>query len=489
MTFRRQLLSVLVAGYALAILIDVLVLGTLLQASQQSLRKQTAAEFLEFGVETVDFAANHFFERVAAELRNGNSLRDIDLERLAAPGELVVLTDREGVLLRQNLDEWRLSTILTREDLRTPWEEFPVTGRREFALDNYDDVRAASAPELPMRVVFRLFPEEGVAVGYGRLYYDILARQRYLLDESRRRTRDSFLIGAGVFFVMGVVVAAGSDRLLNRSVTKPITHLVEEVLAIGSDHGINRVTVQGPQEVSELAASINQMSHTLAGSIEESKEKTREVEESLEEKETLLREVHHRVKNNMQMTASLLRMQMDSVADKEVQAHFTDALSRITAMALVHELLYESSRVSLVDPRLYVEDLVGQLLSATGEERVIRRVEVTAPELGPSRILPLGLIINELVSNSVKYALVNCCPGELHIRLYEAAPGALRLEYSDTGPGLPPEIDPNRTESLGLSLIVNLAAQLGGEPEFSRGAPFRFGLSWPETDHGSLGRS
>lgn len=481
MSLRRQLLTVLIVGYACAALINVFVLGRLLRAGERSLQEQTAAEFLEFGVETVDFAAEHFFERLTAAIHSGISPRELDFDRFVAPEELIILANSRGEVLRKSIEEPRLSALLSRDRLREPWQRYPVTQEREFALDNYEALRSSQDPKLPIRIVFRLFPEAEVAVGYGRLYYDVLARQLYLMEESRRRTRSSFILGASVFLVLGLFIAAISDRLLNRLITAPVTRLVDELLDIGPATRRRSVTVTGPKELAEVSASINQMSQSLARSIEESERKTRQVKESLQEKETLLREVHHRVKNNMQMTASLLRMQMDGIDDERNRGHFTDALSRITAMALVHELLYESPRISRVDPRTYIEDLLSQLLSTIGEARVKRKIEIDAPELGPSRILPLGLIVNELVSNSIKYAIQGEHSGEIIITLSKMRPQELLLEYSDSGPGLPAGIDPHNTDTLGLNLIVSLSEQLGGSPEFRRGAPFRFSLSWKET--------
>ena len=216
---------------------------------------------------------------------------------------------------------------------------------------------------------------------------------------------------------------------------------------------------------------------------------------SLEEKEVLLKEIHHRVKNNLQVVSSLLYLQSESVSDTEVLDVLTESQNRIRSMALVHERLYRTEDLARIDFPEYIRDLAAYLVSSYNVDAPLVSLRLDADEivLDVDRAIPCGLIINELVSNSLKHAFsprpaalpdgasvtgqeaegsqigaANSDGNEIFIELRAEQDGQLRLLVGDNGAGLPENMDWRDTQSLGLLLVNNLVRQLRGAIELSR---------------------
>jgi len=190
----------------------------------------------------------------------------------------------------------------------------------------------------------------------------------------------------------------------------------------------------------------------------------------LEEKEVLLREIHHRVKNNMQLVSSLIRLQAHRVADPGLLAVYESCQQRIRSIALVHDQLYRASDLARVDFPAYLDLLIGQL-SLVHHDRladVELRVEASAVKLDINRAIPCGLIINELVSNSFRHAFPPGRPGRIAVRMSQDRAGATTLAVADSGIGLPLEIDLVAPRCLGLQIVRDLVDQLGGTLEVRR---------------------
>jgi two-component sensor histidine kinase len=199
--------------------------------------------------------------------------------------------------------------------------------------------------------------------------------------------------------------------------------------------------------------------------ITERKRSEEKIRTSLKEKEVLLKEIHHRVKNNLQVISSLLNLQANQIRDKESAAVFRDSQSRVKAMSLVHERLYQSSDLARIDFAGYVQDVTRHLLRSyqSGPHRVKLQVDVDPVSFNIDTAIPCALIINELVSNAMKYAFPNGREGEIHIRLNQLdATGDLNLCISDNGVGFPVNVSWEKTDSLGLQLVRSLTDQLNG---------------------------
>ena len=201
---------------------------------------------------------------------------------------------------------------------------------------------------------------------------------------------------------------------------------------------------------------------------------------SLHEKEALLKEIHHRVKNNLQVISSLLALQARSVTDETTKKKFHESRDRIHSMALLHESLYQSDNLAWIDFPEYIKQLADHLFRSYGvtAERVRLRTDLDRLFLNMDTAVPCGLIINELISNSLKYAFPEGRSGEVHLELREKQDRTAQLIVEDDGVGLTPGFDWVNARSLGLRLVRTLAQQLDGTLEVGSGPGTSFQLTF-----------
>ena len=221
----------------------------------------------------------------------------------------------------------------------------------------------------------------------------------------------------------------------------------------------------------------------VAIDITKRKQAEEQIRASLEEKERLLQEIHHRVKNNMQVVSALLVLQSKKTKDRKILEMFRDSEHRIKTMALIHEKLYQSRSFGTIDLTEYLTRLIQYLFRSYEERsaRVTLDMDVRDISLDIDTALPCSLIINELVSNSLKYAFPDGQGGKIGIRVTKEEGPVYTMEIRDNGVGLPLDLDLERTETLGLRLVHGLAVnQLGGSIETGTGRGTSFIIRFPE---------
>jgi len=217
----------------------------------------------------------------------------------------------------------------------------------------------------------------------------------------------------------------------------------------------------------------------VAFDITESKRAEEIVKNSLREKELLLKEIHHRVKNNLQITSSLLRLQAGKITDSGVRQLLRESQDRIRSMALVHDMLYRSQDLARIDFPEYVRTLVTRLFRSYNVTNRIRPVvELENIVFGVDLAVPCGLIINELVANALKHAFPGERQGRVRVRM-TVAPDSYTLSVQDDGIGFPAGIDFLHTETLGLQLVRMLSEQIGGQLHLETGAGTGLSLVFP----------
>ena len=206
-----------------------------------------------------------------------------------------------------------------------------------------------------------------------------------------------------------------------------------------------------------------------------------QIKASLKEKEVLLKEIHHRVKNNLQIISSLLSLQGSEIEDPKANQRFKESQDRVKAMALIHERLYQSRDLAKIDFAGYVRNLTGHLLRSyrVDSSAIKLNLEVESIPMNLDVAIPCGLIINELVSNALKYAFPNGNRGEIRVRFTEENQHALKLLVTDTGIGFPQIADVESNESLGLKLVRSLTEQLGGAITYGNQDGFRCEINIP----------
>jgi PAS domain S-box-containing protein len=214
--------------------------------------------------------------------------------------------------------------------------------------------------------------------------------------------------------------------------------------------------------------------------IAERKETEERLRASLDEKEVLLKEVHHRVKNNLQIISSLLALQARGNGDPEVRRMFEESQGRIRSMALIHEQLYQSGELSRVDFLEYVRRLCSYLIECSGDQdgRVSLRLDVAAVPLPLNLAIPCGMILNELVSNALKHAFPAGRRGTVSIG-FESRGGDYRLSVSDDGVGTA-AAEPPKPGSLGLKVVDALVKQIGGAMSVTSDRGTRFTITFSD---------
>jgi PAS domain S-box-containing protein len=200
--------------------------------------------------------------------------------------------------------------------------------------------------------------------------------------------------------------------------------------------------------------------------ITERKRASEQIKASLHEKEVLLKEIHHRVKNNLQIISSLLYLQSENIEDKATQEMFKESQNRVKSMALIHEELYQSHDLAHIDLAAYIERLTNHLLRSWGANKISLQLKIDTLFLTIETAIPCGLIINELVTNAMKYAFpAGGEGGQILVQMQAGEDNQLRLSVKDNGVGFPKEVNFRRPRSLGLTLVTTLVKQLKGTIE------------------------
>jgi two-component system, sensor histidine kinase PdtaS len=212
--------------------------------------------------------------------------------------------------------------------------------------------------------------------------------------------------------------------------------------------------------------------------ISERRQEAARIRAALTEKDILLGEIHHRVKNNLQIVCSLLDLQAARVSDQATRDLLRDSQNRIHSMALIHQTSYGSTDFESVDFAQFSETLLSLLIRSYGIDanRIAIHVDVEPLRLPIDVAVPCGLVVNELITNAFKHAFANRDHGEIRIALTRLIGNEVLLSVSDNGVGLPDQVDTRTTETIGLQLVHLLALQLDGEITIHRSNPTRFSL-------------
>lgn len=205
------------------------------------------------------------------------------------------------------------------------------------------------------------------------------------------------------------------------------------------------------------------------------------ISQSLREKELLLKEIHHRVKNNLQVVSSLLKLQSGYVKDENSLDVLIDSQNRVRSMALVHQKLYQSKDFSEIDLSEYIKQLCDHLITVfkTSADNIKITVRSENMNLSIDYAIPCGLILNELISNSLKYAFPDGKKGEIIIELNKNSEGIYIISLSDNGIGFPKNIDYRNTKSLGLQLVNTLVGQIDGNIILENNTGTKYTITFP----------
>ncbi len=353
---------------------------------------------------------------------------------------------------------------------------------------------------------------EGKVLYYEGTVEDITERKRaeQAVEESERRFRAIFETAQEIIFLKGPdlrykLVNPAAEKLFGMSAEQITSHVDEELFdKEGADACADSDLRVLAGEVVEEESSRNVggkaiVFHTIkvpirneSGSIigicgiARDTTERRRMEEALRasvrEKEVLIKEVHHRVKNNMQIISSILNLQSGSIRDPSARECLAECQNRIRSMALVHEKLYRSGSLSRIDFAEYLRSLSAALFHScrTDAERVRLDFEAAEVFLDVNTAIPCGLVANELIINALKYGFPAGRSGRLRVALDAVGDGRFRMVVADDGVGFPKDLDFRMTESLGLQLVTLLVDQLDGTIELDRAGGTSFTVTFPE---------
>ncbi|MBN1533002.1 MAG: hypothetical protein JXA20_10095 [Spirochaetes bacterium] len=293
------------------------------------------------------------------------------------------------------------------------------------------------------------------------------------------------IIGAGVVWA---VFSVPFDILLHRRERDLLVWLLAALpvscavvsLAYVIVRRHQRFLIWNKETLEETEDRYREYSENLAREVGERKRYEQELKKSLDEKEMLLRELHHRVKNNLQVVSSLLNLEGMKTEDPVVMEFLDNSQGRIKTMQMVHEMLYASHEVSRIDLGAFLEKIVYSVKHSfdTGQCRVDVTVLVEESAIDIESAIPCGLIVNEIATNAMKHAFAGRYSGALEIRFDREGPWRI-LRIADNGIGMTPGMENGSSRSLGMTLINSLVKQLRGEMDIStdRGTAFtiRFG--------------
>jgi len=277
----------------------------------------------------------------------------------------------------------------------------------------------------------------------------------------------------GVLLVAAAVSAVLMGLFVSRSIGAPLHALQQAAAEVGKGRFDVRVAIRRRDEIGMLAAEVNQM----AADLKATTVSKAQLLASLEEKELLLKEVHHRVKNNLQVISSLLNLQAQELSDPQTIRLLQESQGRVRSLALIHEQLYRSRDLSQIDFAAYVRELVEHLAQGMGRAatRINFRFDLEPVQLPLDLAIPCGMIVNELVSNALEHAFPEGRLGAVRIAFRGDAAG-YELTVADDGVGLAEELLAGKPGTLGLKVVQALTRQIRGRLDLQPAAGAVFAI-------------
>jgi PAS domain S-box-containing protein len=243
---------------------------------------------------------------------------------------------------------------------------------------------------------------------------------------------------------------------------------------VNAENAIIKLNDNLEQIINERTKELNNTVEKLNLEIEQRVIAEKKIQESLMVKDVLLKEITHRVKNNFQIISSLIRMQKRSVKNTEAEKLLNQTANRIHSMALIHESLHKSNTFDDVVFKEYVESLVNYIKTISNNLDVTIEQDICDCILPVSDATNLGMIIMELVTNSIKYAFPGQTKGSISLKMIKTNNDGFKLSIGDDGVGIPEEVDFRSTESLGMQVVVSLTEQLGASIKLKEGLGVNF---------------
>lgn len=328
---------------------------------------------------------------------------------------------------------------------------------------------AANTSSAAVRLFVVLAALIGVVGAVGVMGFVILRGMRNTVNEVGNAARYMAMGDISAKVPVNTNDEIGQMALAFNGMIDNMRSLASSAEAIGKGDFSTTVNVRGPQDV--LGVALSRMKENLKAARLRDDEQTAalqnekaKLEQANQRIHVLIKEMHHRVKNNLQVIASLLRLQSGTMPDERLQQAFEQSQSRVMSMALIHEKLYKGDELATVDVGVYIEELFSELVRVNDvRDRIRYSADIDAGlAFGLTTMVPLGLLLNELITNSFKHAFVGRSEGTITLAVHRADGDAFDLNYRDDGVGMPVDKLNSDGATLGMTLIESLVGQLNG---------------------------
>ncbi|HEX3037293.1 MAG TPA: histidine kinase dimerization/phosphoacceptor domain -containing protein [Thermodesulfobacteriota bacterium] len=332
-------------------------------------------------------------------------------------------------------------------------------------------IKGYRAGEIIGRHFSIFYPKEDIERGKPEFELKVAAVEGRFEDEDWRIRKD------GSLFWANVVITAIRDENGNlRGFSKVTRDLTERKRA---EEALRRSKEKLEIRVEERTKELTETNEELKKEIAERVQVEEQLNISLREKEVLLKEIHHRVKNNLQIISSLLNLQSKYIKGQKAREKFKESQNRVKSMALIHEKLYQSENLEEINFAGYIKSLVNYLIGSYGVSSDIKlSVDIDNISMSIDKAIPCGLITNEIVSNSLKHAFPDREKGEVRVSLHVGNTDYI-MSISNSGTPFPKNVDFRNTKSLGLRLVCALVDQLQGTIELNRSNGTEFKITFP----------
>ena len=304
----------------------------------------------------------------------------------------------------------------------------------------------------------------------------------------------------GEEFAVNALKEGATDYIFKNNLSKLVPAIQralkecnEKIEREKAQNALKKAHFELEQQVLERTKALSRVNEDLRTEMDERERIEIKLKKSLEEKEILLKEIHHRVKNNLQIISSLLNLQSRYINDEEMLDIYKESQNRVKSMAIIHEKLYQSEDLARIDFGDYVKSLVLDLFNSYGINNINYDINIHDVLLDINTAIPCGLIVNELVTNSIKHGfLANMSPANIpssrkdKIAVYMTKEDDVyNLSVYDNGVGFPDDLDFHNTDSLGMQLVISLTTQLRGTLELERTEGTLFKIIFKEVEYSS----
>jgi len=451
----------------------ILVLSFQFEQSTTELRKDELKRLVSLGLSSIDeyrfLYSNGKISKEAAMQSITNQIRKLTYEDRIQQNYLFMSSYDGTMLVQPYQKDMEGTNQIDLADLNGKFiiRELISQAKKEPGYVSYTYFPPGSDQAYPKISYVVGLPEFECYIGTGIYSTDIAQIKRYYF--SRTIT----------FFIISFLILLSGAAVVVTPLIRAVQYIASCFSGIGNNNHLDELQVETSKfrkgsdaeyvvkRFAEITRNLSEKNRDLLKTSEERDririDNIRLMENSLTEKELLIKEMNHRVKNNLQIIISLLNLQKEKSENTELQESYNDSISRMKSISIIHQMLYQSDDLSKISGKTYIEQMIHYLIHSFGVDKEINlELDIKDITFSIEQAVNIGLLTNEIITNSIKYAVPNNPDCSISISLKESDK-IHTMRLSDNGPGIPEELLNGKVPGLGLKLIRSLSAQLGGD--------------------------